>query len=95
MSLKSRWRQSARALTAYWRKHSLSLTFFCGGCVLVAVAIPFQEGTTFDIVSGIGLAAITAGLYNLASGPLVEVNKPETCEDDRPKSETGDRERNL
>lgn len=72
----------ARALTGCWRKHSLSITFFSGGCVLVAAALPFQEGTTFDIVSGFGMAFVTAALYNFASGPLREVNKPEECKDD-------------
>jgi hypothetical protein len=77
MSLKFRLGRSVRALTECWRSHSLSITFLCGGSSLVAVAIPFREGTVFDIVSGLGLAALTAGLYNFAAGPLREVNKPE------------------
>ena len=64
----------------YWKDHSLSLTFVLLGLVIVGGCIPLEEGTWFDLISGIGSAFFTTGLYGIASGPLVEKNKPEQCD---------------
>lgn len=64
-------------LIKYARNHSLSLMLVATGLALMLVSIPLAEGTWFDLVSQIGGGFLTAGIINLAAGPLKETNKPE------------------
>ncbi len=61
----------------FWRDHSLSIMAAVAGVVLLGVAIPFREGTTFDVIVGLGHGALSIALLGFLSGLFRERNKPE------------------
>lgn len=64
-------------MSTLWRDHSLTIISTALGVGFLAIAIPFREGTTFDVVSGMGHAALSIALLGALSGPFRERNKPE------------------
>ncbi len=68
-----------------WRDHSLTIVGFGIGTALLLAAIPFREGTTFDILSGVGGGVLGTAVIFALSGPLREKNKPE----EHPENDNG------
>jgi Co/Zn/Cd efflux system component len=64
-------------MISLWKNHSLSVVLISVGIVLLLIAIPFVEGTWFDLLLTIGGGFFTVGLVQVLQGPLTEKNKPE------------------
>jgi hypothetical protein len=61
----------------FWQDHSLTIILAAIGLALLAIAIPFREGTWFDTILGLGHGALTAALLYFLSAYFREKNKPE------------------
>lgn len=61
----------------FWRDHSLTIVLTVVGLAFLGIAIPFREGTTFDVVVGFGHGTLTVALFNFLAIRFREIAKPE------------------
>ncbi len=65
------WLYNARC----WREHSLTIVSAAVGLLFLGLALPFREGTAFDVIVGLGHGALSIALLGFLSGPFRERNK--------------------
>jgi hypothetical protein len=63
----------------FWRDHSLTITCWSSGAVVMTAAVLLLEHDTkgWDITVGLAHGLLTVALFYSLAGPLTEKNKPE------------------